>query len=445
MKKVSIIIPVYNVEKYLKQCLDSASNQTLKDIEIICVNDGSTDRSYEILQEAARNDDRIRLIDKFNSGYGNTMNIGIDAAEGEYIVFLESDDYVLPEMCEDMLRLCEEQHLDILKTDYYTFRSNEENTLCCYMQTSYHDNYHKILNAREDRSLFLAAMYTWTCMYKREFLNRNGIRHNETPGASFQDNGFWFQTLMYAERVYLLDKAYYMYRQDNPNSSIHNKTKIYAFSEEYRFIREKIMEYHEDRTRLLYICSLFNLNHNTNQLLKSGEEYIEELIELICREYEKSLSRAEWNAGCLKDLGFVENRLQLCRENKDELKRRIERYHVEHLEKEKKLAQYSTIILYGAGTYARQTISTICSDINWNGRLLCAVTSLKTANVRVKNIHIEELHQLQQYKKEALLVICANPESAAFTQMYDTAEELGFSNITDVSAVLMKDIWNIMD
>lgn len=102
MTKVSIIVPVYNVEKYLKRCLDSLVNQTLKDIEIICVNDGSTDGSLAILDEYVRNDDRIVVINQENSGQSVARNRGIDVAKGEYIGFVDSDDWV----SEDYLKSC---------------------------------------------------------------------------------------------------------------------------------------------------------------------------------------------------------------------------------------------------------------------------------------------------------------------------------------------------
>ena len=91
--KISVIVPVYNVEKYLSECLDSIVNQTLKDIEIICLNDGSTDNSFSILKEYALKDERIILIDKENDGLGYTRKIGLDNAKGEYILFCDSDDY----------------------------------------------------------------------------------------------------------------------------------------------------------------------------------------------------------------------------------------------------------------------------------------------------------------------------------------------------------------
>ena len=100
--KVSIIIPVCNVEVYLRECIESALNQTLKEIEIICVNDGSTDGSLRILKEYAAKDKRVKIIDKENAGYGHTMNIGMDMAQGEYIAILESDDYILPNMMQTL-------------------------------------------------------------------------------------------------------------------------------------------------------------------------------------------------------------------------------------------------------------------------------------------------------------------------------------------------------
>ena len=96
MVKVSIIVPVYNVEKYLSKCLESLINQTLKDIEIICVNDGSGDNSLDILKNFAQNDSRIKIIDKPNSGYGATVNKGIEHASGEYVAIFDHDDISMP-------------------------------------------------------------------------------------------------------------------------------------------------------------------------------------------------------------------------------------------------------------------------------------------------------------------------------------------------------------
>jgi glycosyltransferase involved in cell wall biosynthesis len=112
MPKVSIIIPVYNVEKYLTECLDSAMGQTLRDIEIICVDDGSTDRSTEILDEYAKKDSRITVIHQSNGGPSKARNTGIDTATGEYILFLDSDDIIKPTLCETTTNIADQEQAD---------------------------------------------------------------------------------------------------------------------------------------------------------------------------------------------------------------------------------------------------------------------------------------------------------------------------------------------
>ena len=119
MVKVSIIVPVYNVEKYLSKCLESLINQTLKDIEIICVNDGSTDNSLSILKEYANKDSRIKIIDKQNEGVSVARNTGIEVATGEYLIFVDSDDYLVENACEKALNTIEHNNSDICIFGHY--------------------------------------------------------------------------------------------------------------------------------------------------------------------------------------------------------------------------------------------------------------------------------------------------------------------------------------
>ena len=111
---VSIIIPVYNVESYLAECLDSACNQTLKNIEIICINDGSTDNSLNILQEYEKRDNRISIISQDNRGASRARNIGIQHAKGKYIYFLDSDDYLAHDALEMLVNTMETGNLELL-------------------------------------------------------------------------------------------------------------------------------------------------------------------------------------------------------------------------------------------------------------------------------------------------------------------------------------------
>ena len=121
--KVSVVIPCYNVEKYLRQCLDSVVNQTLKDLEIICVNDGSKDSTLDIIKEYAAKDPRVSYIDKPNAGYGDSMNKGFAKATGEYIGIIESDDYAELDMFEKMYTCVKKHDLDVVKSGFFYYYS----------------------------------------------------------------------------------------------------------------------------------------------------------------------------------------------------------------------------------------------------------------------------------------------------------------------------------
>lgn len=245
--KVSVIIPVYNVEKYLRQCLDSVVGQTLKDIEIICVNDGSTDASPDILAEYAA-DPRVKVIHKANSGYGHTMNVGLDAASGEYVSFLESDDCIETEMLQTLYTVAKEKLLDIIKADYFNlYGEGESHSLKPVQLISDSEKYGKVWNPREQPWLFYVPMMNCLGLFRRSFLEKHRIRHNETPGASHQDMGFWFQTFSLARSIYYYNRPFYQYRQDNMASSINNHTKVFCVRDEYRFIFNFLHRYPEIR------------------------------------------------------------------------------------------------------------------------------------------------------------------------------------------------------
>ena len=236
--KVSIVVPVYNVENYLEACLDSILRQSLKEIEIICVNDGSKDRSGEILNRYARQDSRVVILDRENGGYGSAMNWGMNEATGEYIGIVEPDDCVSPQMFEELYECAREYDLDWVKEDFYRFKTVKGKTSREYIALSpFAEDYNQVFKPKEKKESFDFVMNTWSGIYRSAFLRKHQIRHNETPGASFQDNGFWFQTFLYAERTMILDRPGYWCRRDNPNSSIRNSEKVYAINQEYDFIR----------------------------------------------------------------------------------------------------------------------------------------------------------------------------------------------------------------
>lgn len=257
--KVSIVVPIYNVEKYLRQCLDSIAKQTLKEIEVICVNDGSTDSSPEIIKEYVERDPRFKCIDKPNTGYGNSMNRGFDMACGEYIGIVESDDYADPDMFEKLYRRAHEYHLDAVKSGYYLYYSKpkEKNVKQVIVSGSLAG---KTICPREDfkAKQEMVDFYNikptiWSAIYRREFIRENNIRFNETPGASYQDASFNFKVWACANKAQLVADAYLHYRQDNENSSVNSKGKVFCVCDEYEEMKRFLEAHPLYKGKLEYI------------------------------------------------------------------------------------------------------------------------------------------------------------------------------------------------
>ncbi len=295
MPKVSVIVPVYNVEKYLRECMESIVRQTLRDIEIICVNDGSTDGSLKILKEYAEKDDRIILIDRENGGYGRAMNLGLDRATGEYIGIVEPDDYVALTMYEDLYNAAKEYDLDLVKADFYRFRYEGDTHIFLYTRLS--DNpqdYNTVFRPMDRLSSFFYVMNTWAGIYRLSFLREKEIRHHETPGAAFQDNGFFFQTFMYAERAMILTGPYYRCRRDNPNSSVNNPAKVYAMNIEYDYIRGLIMRDPQMWEKLKGVYWRKRYRNCYVTMKRIAPEYLDEYKRQVAKELKRGYARGEF-------------------------------------------------------------------------------------------------------------------------------------------------------
>lgn len=212
---VSFIIPVYNVEKYLEQCLDSAINQSLSNIEIICVDDGSTDSSYEILQDYANSDSRIKVIKQKNSGQGKARNVALDVAKGEYILFLDSDDWIDLSAAEELYNLAKIDDLDVL-----IFHAiNYDDELDCFFETKYYNNAwfpnyfdDKIFTFEDIHDYAFSMSCTpYSKLYKREFIEKNSIRF--PLGLFFEDYPFHCEVLLTSTKTKILRKNYYFRRR----------------------------------------------------------------------------------------------------------------------------------------------------------------------------------------------------------------------------------------
>lgn len=239
--KVSVLIPIYNVEKYLTECLSSLCNQTFSDFEAICINDGSTDGSREIIQTFLDNDSRFKVIDKENSGYGASMNQGLQMAIGDYVGILESDDFYEIDALEKLYGAAQQNDADVVKADFNLYWSTP---------TKRFERFNWVRKGEEGLSapfdsiqVFYRKPSIWSAIYKRVFLEENNISFLETPGASYQDAGFNFKVWSSADRIVLLDEVVLAYRQDNESSSVNSPGKVYCvcdeYEEMYRFIEGK--------------------------------------------------------------------------------------------------------------------------------------------------------------------------------------------------------------
>ena len=224
--KVSVIIPIYNVEKYLRRCLESVVDQTLRDIEIICVNDGSTDSCTSIMQEFASGDSRIKIIDKANSGYGNSMNMGLAAATGEYIGIVESDDFVDKEMFAELYELSGNGQVDIIKGNFYEYYEEEDGTSRKVMNLDRKmiPDSKEPFTLEQDAQISWGHPSVWSAIYRREFLEENHIVFLEEKGGGWVDNPFFYETLCRARSIIWTSKPYYYYLQTNMQSSSNHQT-----------------------------------------------------------------------------------------------------------------------------------------------------------------------------------------------------------------------------
>lgn len=223
--KISVIVPIYNVGKYLPQCLESLINQTLKEIEIICVNDGSTDNSGEILEDYANRDCRIRIITQENAGVSTARNAGIEIALGEYLMFLDGDDFYTKNACKIAY-----DNITMNNSDIAVFGQIEKYGLFC-KSGRVNKN---IKKAFKTGNIDLWKFQTFCCnkIYKTEFINKNNIRF--FGNIKVAEDGIFSLICLFKQAEHsLIDEALYVYRKNRIGSAMSNfnliKNNVDAF------------------------------------------------------------------------------------------------------------------------------------------------------------------------------------------------------------------------
>ena len=298
MAKVSIVIPCYNVEKYIEECLDSVINQTLKNIEIICVDDGSTDNTGKIIDKYAQKDCRIKVIHKQNSGYGASMNVGLTNATGDYIGIVEPDDYIELDMFEVLYDKAIQTGVDFVKSDFYEF---DESMVQNHRKLDWQGvHYNRIINPKKEKTIFHIEMNTWTGIYKRDFINSNNIRYNETPGARYQDQGFWFQSMMYANAVYIINKPFYHYRFFQTNST-NNPNGFSWIQKEYEYIYNLLEQKRELYNEFIFEYNCFKFIHYLFNYIKLDKKIKKENLKFFRETFLTIRKNGEFDETLLND------------------------------------------------------------------------------------------------------------------------------------------------
>ena len=248
MPKVSVIMPSLNVEPYIRECMDSVVGQTLKDIEIICVDAGSTDGTLEILQEYAKQDSRIKIIVSDKRSYGYQMNIGIAAAKGEYIGIVETDDWVDRGMFFALYEAAVANDAEIVKSNYYWYTTTDKKS--CFFENLRGCPYNEVFHPFAHKCVYSFTPSIWSGIYKRTMLERYHIKFNETKGAALQDTSFHFCIFSVATSVFFIEKAFFHYRKDNEGSSVNSQAKVFCVCEEMAYFEEFLAQHDEIESEL---------------------------------------------------------------------------------------------------------------------------------------------------------------------------------------------------
>lgn len=286
--KISVIVPVYKVEEYLDRCINSILNQTFKDFELILVDDGSPDKCGLICDKYAQKDSRIKVIHKENEGLSAARNTGIEIAKGEYIAFVDSDDYIDKRMYEELYNASINNKSDIVICDYQKIYSNNEINNYKLVKKYQIENLSKIQALSRlydvDSSAYIVA---WNKLYKRSLFDQ--LRYPN--GRLYEDEFITYKLLYYSNNItYLpLRLYYYMQREDSITSMKKNSEDrldvIFAFKERLEFIYENDISYLGQETAQKYIYYLFSIYYNIKNNYKDNNDK----LYLLRKDYKKIL------------------------------------------------------------------------------------------------------------------------------------------------------------
>lgn len=274
---ISIIVPIFNAEKYLNKCIDSIINQTKKELEILLINDGSKDKTEEIIKSYS--DKRIKYFKNKNQGIGKTRNFGIDKAKGKYLMFLDSDDFLEKNACEELFNKAENNNLDIVICDFYKLYDNnelEEVKQISFENSSLKDN-PKILNEN---------LAPWAKLYKRELIVKNNIKFIEN--LKYEDAPFVAEAIDRAKKIGKVDKCLVYYLIHGNSETTIRDEKVFDILKIIDMIRcyFKNKSYIKDDLDKLTVRIITNytIQQRMQKDKKVGLKFIDEAFDYLKKE-----------------------------------------------------------------------------------------------------------------------------------------------------------------
>ncbi len=410
MKKVSIIMPSLNVVDYIKECIESVLHQTLQDIEIICVDAGSTDGTRQILTAYAGADDRITLIDSNKKSYGYQVNTGIAQAKGKYVAILETDDFVLPDMYEKLYLQAETYSLDYAMADFKSFYDDAGKRI--YNNGNVFANtpsmYGKILSMHDHARIYESNDVTlWRGIYSRSFLLDNHILLNETPGAAYQDICFMHRIRMKSRRSMYINEYGYCYRTDRGGSSINSVKGLQFARYEYQYLLEHDDIPEEYMPRIYNMMVSAFVGESVNMLSKLGAWNNEDAD---CYEWFKNVLTEAVRASIVplpKRSELLRKQFDILLRSKDEFAARL-RAPQDNLEGLRDIGQKaSMIVVCGAGKRGRALLK-LLKDSEFgkdDTEILCADNNSSIWNTYLDGIKINSMDMYANAYPEAYFVI----------------------------------------
>lgn len=290
--KISVIMPSLNVGDYMDECLSSVLNQSFNDIEIICVDAGSTDNTLKIIEKYQETDDRIKIINSDKKSYGHQVNLGLKEAKGTYISIVETDDYIDGDMLKNLYSRSEGDTIEIIKGNFNYLNDYDAENIEIIKDTSKKGLVSDMVFTLKEQPLFIEGHPSiWAGIYLKEFLDKNNIKFKEVPKGGWVDNPFFYESAIKAQKIIYFDEPVYFYRVTNPNSSSNdlsdNTLPMKRILDIYEILEENEVK---DQNIILYFYNrLFRyieiiLENNGNDINSLGYEdccYIQKVLEKV--------------------------------------------------------------------------------------------------------------------------------------------------------------------